>query len=600
MRTQEIYLDKRFLVNGKKSHIHLDNFIKFSDAFLQIYGLLPPSLFAVYTFQNGLTLDPVTLTVSWGGTLINDTVITGPYSTTFEVSDYFTTSTNNITFNAANDYLVNAGSGAYTTANVISNTAVQDITNTAGTIYTENAVDIINNGSATITNNTIEYVENATTIDNNALTLITNDAPTIINTADGIENNATDHIYNTTVSYTTVATTITETATEIINSAEYIQNETLYTILNNTGTDLINAVGGNLNSIVTGNITNTSENVYNTINTSIINTTPYIFNDVDIEATNATTSITNTTPLLSNVISSVYQTNNSVFQASCGANAFYKSGEQLFTNVDFINGGNTYFDGQFSAIESQNFGITRTSGFYTFLGDCNLKSLIRSTDTAGLGQYSSIEIESDRLFLSTEIKTSSQSAINMTSAGMQLLVTDVAGGTNTAINVSPTTVQLAGVYGITTWSYDMPNTSPNNGDILVSNSSTALEFKSPTFHVESRETVIAPNVTSYFTFLIPDDPSVLKTINNLTFYMTGDDAASLDVQLVDYVANVVLTTATISTPPGAPGFHYVGSATFSTPVSLYNPRYLRLVVTGGVDFGNITEMSIILNIKHTY
>jgi hypothetical protein len=68
---EKYFLDKRTLVNGRKSHIYLDNFIALHDYIIDVITGLQP-----YTFQNGLTESPA-LTVELGGNLIRNTTING-------------------------------------------------------------------------------------------------------------------------------------------------------------------------------------------------------------------------------------------------------------------------------------------------------------------------------------------------------------------------------------------------------------------------------------------------------------------------------------------------------------------------------------------
>jgi hypothetical protein len=74
---EKYFLDKRILVNGRKSHIYLDNFIDLSDYILEVIGVyIAANPYPDYTFQNGLTESPL-LTAEWGGTLIRNTQISG-------------------------------------------------------------------------------------------------------------------------------------------------------------------------------------------------------------------------------------------------------------------------------------------------------------------------------------------------------------------------------------------------------------------------------------------------------------------------------------------------------------------------------------------
>lgn len=78
---EKYFLDKRILVNGRKSHIYLDNFIDLSEYIQDVIAAYPP-----YTFQNGLTESP-TFTVELGGTLLHDTTIDGANLYDFKIDN---------------------------------------------------------------------------------------------------------------------------------------------------------------------------------------------------------------------------------------------------------------------------------------------------------------------------------------------------------------------------------------------------------------------------------------------------------------------------------------------------------------------------------
>lgn len=75
MAIKDVYLDSRFMVSGKKSHIYLDNPFDLNKHIRSLINTVP-SPGGNYTFENGLQIIP-TDKVQLGGPLIQDTILDG-------------------------------------------------------------------------------------------------------------------------------------------------------------------------------------------------------------------------------------------------------------------------------------------------------------------------------------------------------------------------------------------------------------------------------------------------------------------------------------------------------------------------------------------
>ena len=634
MRASDFFLDKRVLVNGKTSRIHLDNYLKFSDMLRQVFALYPniipvpptPPLPLIPAFENGLTYNTVTNIATWGGLLNQSTIIDGAslYSVDFNnIVDFTTNATNNVNFNAGNNVNITALNAIYNSANEIENYSTTSILNTAGTTYTtdafsilENAVDIVNTASGSITENALFYTENADEIVNNATASIVNTSPIIRNDVDYIVNNASTNINNTVGGNITstvtgniveavtgnILTTVTGNVENTVQGS--ISNDVTTNINNSVGGDITNTVGGNLGNVVTGDIINSTTNIYNNADTSIINTTPYIFNNTAIRTTNATTNIANTTPTLTNAISTLYSTVNSVLQDGCGVStlAFYKSGIGIATNFDSINSILSPLSGQFSAVESVVSGVTKVSGLYTIRDNCNYTSYIRSSIKGGANTTagSTLEIATANGKL-THVKNGEGTGGFSTTSGTSRMYgtrLNTPNPVTASIGVSPDGVSVSGDDTVLSYSYRLPVKEPAPGDIMVVSNANGnqIKFTSNYSHIESRELMSVPTVGGKFTFLIP--AKNISELQSITIYSFGEDAGTLTCDIKDLVTGTILDTIVIGHPPLPPNSYHVATTGKILPLGT-TARYIQFIVTSQVDAVNINTISLVLNIKHT-
>ena len=589
MAPGEIYIDGRILVSGKKGHLNLGYPIKFSDMLMQTLALYPniipvpppPPLPLIPAFENGLTYNAITNIATWGGLLNQNTIIDGAssYSVDFDnVLDFTTTAINNTSFSSGNTINITALAALYSSADIIENYAVASILNTTKLIQSD-ADDIVNNVSTNINNNVGNNIKN--NITNN---LINNVGNNITNSVQGSINN-------------TVLVDIINTVTG------NIQNTVIGNIINavdgnmtsNVDGDITNTGLGNQSNIITGNIINSSDNVYNNAVTSIINTTPYVFNNIDLYNTVATTSITTSSPLLSNVVANTYSTVNNAF-ASCYATAFYKSGNGIATNFDAYIGISNPVAGQFSAMESAVGGDTMVSGLYTFKGDCSFNSTLRSARSGSINQASSLDLYFGNLKLENNKPGVHNSKIYFNNDTVSITNSNSLTNKSSEILLNLDRVTINGGNTGVPYNYILPLKTPNDGDIIVADINKIMRFKKNLKYVQSINTVLTPVLNSELHFNVPFIDST-NLIESVSFFFKSNDSSEFTIELRSANTGTLIGTGVTGTPSG--GTNYYSSTTlFLTTTSFPAGTYrMILVVSAVVDIANLLEMSAVLNIK---
>jgi hypothetical protein len=261
-------------------------------------------------------------------------------------------------------------------------------------------------------------------------------------------------------------------ANEIINTANIITNTTVDYITNSD----------TITNTVTGTITNTANEITNTV-VGLITSTAEAISDttLDYKIDTASYFLQSTIDLF---------IGNSAFNTGCGLDMKIQS--EL--TMDTYLGGtlSTLIDGSKYVIEGSTGGnLYLASGFYNYIEDCIPKSVmeqsILDTDLSITG-YSSVRTDGEvtlERFRDNSISAIS-TKINLEGAVVIEAVNQTTSEFNRIITSTTTGIAIEGDDIVTgTYGYELPNTTPNNGDIMIADGAGKLLYKPLEQHVQA-------------------------------------------------------------------------------------------------------------------
>jgi len=272
---------------------------------------------------------------------------------------------------------------------------------------------------------------------------------------------------------------------------------------------------------------------------------------------------------------------NNVFDTGCGLKMKIESQLALGTYLGGTTG--TSIDGSKYVIEGTSGGnLYLASGFYNYIEDCVPKSVmeqsIRDTSLSITG-YSSVttdgEVTLERFrddsvnAISTKINLEGSvviEAVNQTTTEFNRIITS----TTTGVVIEGEDV-VTGTYG-----YELPNTTPNNGDIMIADGAGKLSYEPNEIHIAAFNK-ISGVVGQLALFPVP---FILNHVCTRIAFVAeaATNAGNISIDVVDVQsANNVLESAVI--PISNAVSHWSGSVNLTGLVTTDIPRQLGIIIT---------------------
>jgi len=272
---------------------------------------------------------------------------------------------------------------------------------------------------------------------------------------------------------------------------------------------------------------------------------------------------------------------NNAFSNGCNLRTLIQS--QLALDTYLGGTSNTSIDGSKYVIEnSTGTSLYLASGFYNYIEDCVPKSVmeqsIRDTSLSITG-YSSVttdgEVTLERFrddsvnAISTKINLEGSvviEAVNQTTTEFNRIITS----TTTGVVIEGEDV-VTGTYG-----YELPNTTPNNGDIMIADGAGKLLYEPNEIHIAAFNK-ISGVVGQLALFPVP---FILNHVCTRIAFVAeaATNAGNISIDVVDVQsANNVLESAVI--PISNAVSHWSGSVNLTGLVTTDIPRQLGIIIT---------------------
>lgn len=197
---------------------------------------------------------------------------------------------------------------------------------------------------------------------------------------------------------------------------------------------------------------------------------------------NRTTDYNTETEFYNTTVTGIYTVSNTCYSPDCPLSFEFGSSKSLPVT---INGGiGTNIDGSKYAIESRLSNIFVSSGYYNFIGDdCIPYSLMEQSyyePNTGANSIASLTLNGsiNLLYKNYDIANAISSSINM-EGSISMQTNDAGLGLSQSIILpSNAAARFIGINSVTSlnYNYEFPDTTPNNGDIMVAGLSNKLQY----------------------------------------------------------------------------------------------------------------------------
>lgn len=242
--------------------------------------------------------------------------------------------------------------------------------------------------------------------------------------------------------------------------------------------------------------------------------------------------------------SEILSIQNSVFDTSCDIDFYLEAKENMDVTID----GNapSILNGSKMTIEGLRGDFDIAAGTYNLIDDCNpyvtMQQSFNDSSTGAYG-YSSVTVNDG-----VELKYNNNNGLADISTSVSLEGSAVIQAENTTDSLTQRIVLgpdkapvFSGVNDVTTdlYSYEFPNTTPNNGDIMIADGTGKLQYKPHEIHVQAVN-VITGDVGQKAYFHIPFiEKHVCTRINYVSTSTLGGD---ITVDIIDEHNTSILDT----------------------------------------------------------
>lgn len=265
--------------------------------------------------------------------------------------------------------------------------------------------------------------------------------------------------------------------------------------------------------------------------------------------------------------SEVLTIENNVFNTGCGLDFYIQSQLDLPVTID----GNAIdtVDGSKMTIEGVISNISIASGFYNLIDTCNPYSTMQqsfynnSTGAYGLSAVivnDGVEIRYDNSDGISDVSTSIglEGSISIDASNNALAM-------NQRIVVSTDKAPVfSGINDVTTnpYTYEFPNTSPNNGDIMIADGTGKFQHKPLEIHIPATTVITGtPDQKTYFHLPFVEN----HVCTRINFISTSTDAGDITIKLDDEHTQGTLDTLVL--PVSVALYNWGGSVNLTVPLA---------------------------------